>query len=92
MDSDDHMQEIKRSILEELLLRLAQSDHPVKFQSQTHRAETDTDRFDRVLVQWLDLQRAVLARTKLANGHNGCSRWHCPDKRVRDAWMPSSIP
>jgi hypothetical protein len=90
---EQHMEEIRRSILEKLFRRLAKPDHPLaNLHSQPRSTETDTDRFDRVLVLWIDFQRAVLARTEHANGHNGCSPWNCPDKRVRDAWQDLTHP
>jgi hypothetical protein len=93
MDSDDHMEAIKRSIVGKLFLHFAELNHPLgKLHSQPHRAETDIDRFDRVLALWIDLQRVVLARTELANGHDRCSPWNCPDAGVRDAWQSLTHP
>ena len=48
--------------------------------------EGDTDRFNRVLALWLDLQNAIQARPAHVNREQGCTPWKCPDQRVRDNW------
>jgi hypothetical protein len=48
--------------------------------------EGNTERFDRVLAQWIDLQRAILLCEKSADQKGGCAPWESSDKRVRDAW------
>ncbi len=48
--------------------------------------EGNTERFDRVLALWIDLQRAILLREKSADRKGDCAPWESSDKCVRDAW------
>ena len=86
------MEGIRRSILEKLIRRLAGSDHPLANLRVEPPTESNTDRFDRVLALWIDLHRAVMARSEHVNRPNGCSPWNCPDPRVRAAWQALTSP
>lgn len=46
----------------------------------------NTERFDRVLALWIDLNRAILLREKSEDPKGDCAPWESSDKSVRDAW------
>ncbi len=74
------MEEIRRSILEKVCKRMAE-----EFGIQM-RPRGDTERFDRVLALWIDLQRAIHSRESHERKPECCAPWYCPDSRVRGAW------
>lgn len=76
-NTEPDMEKIRRNILEKLRRRFAKEG--------TMEAG-NTERFDRVLAQWIDLQRAIPLREKSADQKCGCAPWESSDKRVRDAW------
>jgi hypothetical protein len=73
-DSEAHMEQIRRNILEKLRRRFAQME------------QGNTERFDRVLALWIDLNRAILLREKSEDPKGDCAPWESSDKSVRDAW------
>lgn len=76
-NTEPDMETIRRNILEKLRRRFAQAGT---------MEEGNTERFDRVLALWIDLQRAILLREKSADQKGGCAPWESSDKCVRDAW------
>lgn len=80
------MEEIRRSILEKVCRRLAQ-EYGIRVWQQG-----DTERFDRVLALWIDVQRAIHLRESHHVKPEGCTPWNCPDSRVRDAWQALTNP
>lgn len=78
--SEPDMEQIRRNILEKLRRRFARME------------QGNTERFDRVLALWIDLQRAILLREKSADQKGGCAPWESSDKRVRDAWDKLTVP
>lgn len=73
-DSEPDMEQIRRSILEKLRRRFAKME------------QGNTERFDRVLALWIDLQRAILSRKKSEDQKGGCAPWKSTDKSVQDTW------
>jgi hypothetical protein len=90
------MCEIRRSILMKLIPRFnTESAKQVEvhfIRSDALTNEGDTDRFNRVLALWLDLQNAIQARPAHVNREQGCTPWKCPDQRVRDNWQNLTHP
>lgn len=80
MSSQENMEEVRRIILEKVCRRLAEQH------GLCTKESGNTERFERVLALWIELQRAVNEREKHEQKLNGCTPWNCPDKRVRDAW------
>jgi len=68
------MEQIRRNILEKLRRRFAKME------------QGNTERFDRVLALWIDLQRAILSRKKSEDQKGGCAPWKSTDKSVQDTW------
>lgn len=56
------------------------------------REKGDTQRFDRVLALWIDVQRAIHLKESHETRLEGCTPWNCPDKSVRDAWEALTHP
>jgi hypothetical protein len=82
----EQMEEIGRGIFEKMRRRLME---------ETRRCmdeKGDTERFDRVLALWIDVQRAIHLRERHDTRPNGCTPWNCPDKRVRAAWKALTNP
>lgn len=73
-NSERDMEQIRQNILEKLRRRFAKME------------QGNTERFDRVLAQWIDLQRAILLREKSEDQKGGGAPWESSDKCVRDAW------
>ncbi|ODU24176.1 MAG: hypothetical protein ABS95_02160 [Verrucomicrobia bacterium SCN 57-15] len=73
-DSEPDMDQIRQNILEKLRQRFAKME------------QGNTERFDRVLALWIDLQRAILSREKSDDPKGECAPWESADKSVRDAW------
>ena len=73
-DSEPDMEQIRRNILEKLRRRFAKME------------QGNTERFDRVLALWIDLQRAILSRKKSEDPKGDCAPWKSTDKSVQDAW------
>lgn len=73
-DSEPDMEQIRRNILEKLRRRFAKME------------QGNTERFDRVLALWIDLQRAILSRMKSEDPNGDCAPWKSTDKSVQDAW------
>lgn len=73
-DSEPDMEQIRRNILEKLRRRFAKME------------QGNTERFDRVLALWIDLQRAILSRKKSEDPNGDCAPWKSTDKSVQDAW------
>ncbi len=48
--------------------------------------EGNTEKVERVLALWLDLQNAIQARKTHVKREEGCTPWACPDQHVRNAW------
>lgn len=76
----ERTEEIRRIIFEKLCRRLAQ-EHGLCVKERG-----DTERFDRVLALWIDVQRAIHLRETHDIKPEGCTPWNCPDRRVHDAW------
>ncbi len=76
-NTEPDMEKIRRNILEKLRRRFAK---------EGTMEEGNTERFDRVLALWIDLQRAILLREKSADRKGDCAPWESSDKCVRDAW------
>lgn len=74
------MEEIRLSILEKVCKRMAE-EYGIQM-----RPQGDTERFDRVLAIWIDVQRAFHLRESHDTKPEGCTPWNCPDARVRAAW------
>lgn len=80
------MEGIKHTILAKLRTRLAEEDeHPVNERG-------DTERFDRLLALWIDLQRAIHLRPSHQTQAEGCTPWNCHAKAVQDAWEALTNP
>ena len=73
-DSEPDMEQIRRNILEKLRRRFAKME------------QGNTERFDRVLALWIDLQRAILSRKKSEDPKGDCAPWKSTDKSLQDAW------
>lgn len=82
-NTEPDMEKIRRNILEKLRRRFAQAGT---------MEEGNTERFDRVLALWIDLQRAILLREKSADQKGDCVPWESSDKCVRDAWDKLTTP
>lgn len=78
-NSEAHMEQIRRNILEKLRRRFSQME------------QGNTERFDRVLAQWIDLNRAILLREKSEDPKGDHAPWESSDKSVGDAWESSPI-
>jgi hypothetical protein len=74
----DRMQEIKSSIWEKLCRRLASLDMTEK---------GNTERFDRVLALWIDLQRAIHLHGGSWTAKESCAPWNSGNRQIQDAWM-----
>ena len=74
------MEQIRRSILDNVCRRMAQEFGILM------RPQGDTERFDRVLALWIDVQRAIHLRKSHNPKLEGCTPWNCLDARVRTAW------
>ena len=72
--SEPDMGQIRRNILEKLRRRFARME------------QGNTERFDRVLALWIDLQRAILSRKKSEDQKGGCAPWKSTDKSGQDTW------
>ena len=72
------MEEIRRSILEKLRRRFAEESSTME--------KGNTERFDRLLALWIDLQRAILSRARPEDQKGDCAPWDSADKGVHDAW------
>lgn len=79
-NSDPDMEQIRLNILEKLRQRFAKME------------QGNTERFDRVLALWIDLQRAILSREKSHDPNGECAPWESTDKSVRDAWDKLTSP
>jgi hypothetical protein len=82
---DGKMEEIKRTILAKVRRRLEESGYSM-------RERGDTDRFDRLLALWIDVQRAIHSKGAHETKAEGCTPWNCLDKSVRDAWEALTHP
>jgi hypothetical protein len=51
--------------------------------------ESDTNRVERLVVLWLDLERAWQSACK---GNGRCPPWECEDKRVHQVWEQITRP
>lgn len=71
------MEEIRRQICDRVRRRLVE---------EAMKEPGNTERFDRVLALWIDVQRAIHLRERKGADHEDCTPWNRPDKRVRDAW------
>jgi len=80
----ERMEEIRRSILEKVCRRMAEQ--------YGLRQQGDTERFDRVLALWIDLQQAIRLKVAHELRPGGCTPWNCPDKSVRHAWEALTHP
>lgn len=49
--------------------------------------EGNTEKVERVLALWLDLQSAIQSRKTHVKRQEGCTPWACPDSQVRQAWQ-----
>ncbi len=78
--SESDMEQIRRNILEKLRQRFAKME------------QGNTERFDRVLALWIDLQRAILSREKSDGPKGECAPWESSDKSVRGAWEKLTDP
>jgi len=56
------------------------------------RERGDTERFDRLLALWIDVQRAIHLKGSHEMRAEGCTPWNCADKSVRDAWEALTHP
>jgi hypothetical protein len=87
------MQETRRSILRKLSSQHNHSNTATESSLPAgSQVEGDTERFDRVLALWLDLQNAIQALGEHVKRESGCTPWTCPDHRVRDAWQNLTNP
>lgn len=77
-NSEREMEEIRRNILEKLRRRFAEERRSME--------KGNTERFDRVLALWIDLQRAILLRDKCQDPKGDRAPWESVDQSVRDAW------
>ena len=73
-NSERDMEQIRQNILEKLRRRFAQME------------QGNTERFDRVLALWIDLNRAILSREKSEDPKGECAPWESANEAVRDAW------
>lgn len=73
----DGMEEIGRRIFRNLRRRLVE---------ETMKEQGNTEKFDRVLALWIDLQRAIYLRERRDRKQNECVPWDSSDTRVREAW------
>jgi len=80
------MLEIKRTIFEKVRRRLAEGAGPCM------RERGDTERFDRLLALWIDVQRGIHLKGSHETRPEGCTPWNCPDKSVRNAWNALTNP
>lgn len=80
MDSEEHLEETRRILFAKVWKRMAE-EHGFR-QKETG----ETERFDRVLSLWIDVQQAVLAVEQHQRKPEGCTPWNCPDPRVSKAW------
>ena len=85
--TEEEWEEIKRSIFEKVRRRLAEDEEYIRLIEQGH-----TERFNRVLAQWLELERAMQERDHHNCAPSQCTPWQCPDKRVREAWEKLTDP
>jgi hypothetical protein len=85
---DRRWEEIRRSIRRKLLRQFRGPGHARSnvLGKSLQAEEANTNRFDRVLALWIDLQRAVLLRGHHIKRPTGCTPWECPDQSVREAW------
>lgn len=79
--TEEEWERIKRSIFEKVRRRLAEDQEYIRLIEQGN-----TERFHRVLSQWIELQRVIQERDHRNCATNQCTPWQCPDKRVREAW------
>lgn len=79
-NSEPAMEQTRRNILEKLRRRFAQME------------QGNTERFDRVLALWIDLQRAILSREKSEDPKGECAPWESANEAVRDAWSKLTDP
>lgn len=86
---DRAMHETRRAILQKLIRRF---NAEKEMDSPSHPSTSNTDRFTRVFVYWLDLQNAIQARQVHVNREKGCTPWACPESRVREAWQALTYP
>ena len=77
-EPESEMEEIRRSILEKLRRRFAEESSTME--------KGNTERFDRLLALWIDLQRAILSRARPEDQKGDCAPWDSADKGVHDAW------
>lgn len=73
-NSERDMEQIRQNILEKLRRRFAQME------------QGNTERFDRVLALWIDLNRAIHSREKSEDPKGECAPWESANEAVRDAW------
>ncbi|MBE0541953.1 MAG: hypothetical protein IH623_11245 [Verrucomicrobia bacterium] len=85
--AEEEWEEIKRSIFEKVRRRLAEDEEYIRLIEQGN-----TERFNRVLAQWLELERAIQERDHRNCATDQCTPWQCPDKRVREAWEKLTDP
>jgi hypothetical protein len=83
---DRKMEEIKRTIFEKVRRRLVHEG------GCCMRERGDTERFDRVLALWIDVQRAIHLKKSHETRPEGCTPWDCPNKPVREAWEALTHP
>jgi hypothetical protein len=82
----ERMEEIKRTIYEKVRRHMAEGGEPCMGE------RGDTERFDRLLALWIDVQRAIHLKGAHEARPQGCTPWNCPDKSVRDAWEALTHP
>lgn len=73
-NSERDMEQIRRHIIEKLRWRFAQME------------QGNTEKFDRVLALWIDLNRAILLLEKPAGPKSDFAPWESANDAVRNAW------
>lgn len=81
---------IKRDIFEKVQQRLTEE----AARSPTDKGNTtgNTERFDRVLALWVNLQKAMQFRWNDEAKEDVQTPWDCEDSRVRNAWAALTNP
>ena len=84
------METIKRSIFEKTQRRLTEE----AARSSIDKGSTtgNTERFDRVLALWVNLQKAMQFRWNDEAREDVQTPWDCEDSRVRNAWAALTNP
>lgn len=84
------MDAIKHTILEKVRQQLA--DDAERQKSHKGNAAGNTERYDRVLALWVDLQRAMQFCWGNEAREAVVTPWDCEDMRVRKAWVALTHP